>query len=73
LSEIVRDIRLGVVSTVQRIGKAPPQFAALSRKGCKYVKNDVLDAGAICEAAGRPTMRFVPLCRIAATVSELSR
>src|SRR6202051_766300 len=37
---------------------APP-FAAPHRKGGKHVKNDRLDAEAICEAAGRPHMRFV--------------
>jgi len=36
-----------------------PQFAAPYRKGGKHVKNDRLDAEAICEAAGRPHMRFV--------------
>jgi hypothetical protein len=30
-----------------------PQFAAPYRKGGKHVKNDRLDAEAICEAAGR--------------------
>src|ERR1700751_1560995 len=38
-----------------------PQFAAQYRKGGKHVKNDRLDAEAICEAAGRPHMRFVAL------------
>ncbi|EIM95310.1 transposase [Paraburkholderia hospita] len=38
-----------------------PQFAAPYRKGGKHVKNDRLDAEAICEAAGRPHMRFVPV------------
>jgi transposase len=36
-----------------------PQFAAPYRKGGRHVKNDRLDAEAICEAAGRPHMRFV--------------
>ncbi|QIE29639.1 IS110 family transposase [Caballeronia sp. SBC2] len=36
-----------------------PQLAAPYRKGGKHVKNDRLDAEAICEAAGRPHMRFV--------------
>ncbi|HKR43786.1 MAG TPA: IS110 family transposase [Paraburkholderia sp.] len=36
-----------------------PQFAAAYRKGGKHVKNDRLDAEAICEAASRPHMRFV--------------
>jgi transposase len=38
-----------------------PQFAAAYRKGGKHVKNDRLDAEAICEAASRPHMRFVAL------------
>ncbi|SKC44768.1 Transposase [Burkholderia sp. YR290] len=38
-----------------------PQFVAPYRKGGKHVKNDRLDAEAICEAAGRPHMRFVPV------------
>ncbi|MEX3953952.1 IS110 family transposase [Paraburkholderia sp. EG287B] len=38
-----------------------PQFAAPYRKGGKHVKNDRLDAEAICEAAGRPHMRFVAI------------
>ncbi|MGF6931954.1 hypothetical protein OKW41_001093 [Paraburkholderia sp. UCT70] len=33
-----------------------PQFAAAYRKGGKHVKNDRLDAEAICEAASRPHM-----------------
>ncbi|KVP29315.1 IS110 family transposase, partial [Burkholderia ubonensis] len=36
-----------------------PQFAAPYRKGGTRVKNDALDAEAICEAASRPHMRFV--------------
>ncbi|RQS14615.1 IS110 family transposase [Burkholderia sp. Bp9002] len=36
-----------------------PQFAAPYRKGGSRVKNDALDAEAICEAASRPHMRFV--------------
>ncbi|KWO82402.1 transposase [Burkholderia ubonensis] len=39
----------------------PPQFAAPYRKGGARVKNDALDAEAICEAASRPHMRFVPV------------
>lgn len=39
----------------------PPQFAAPYRKGGAGVKNDALDAEAICEAASRPHMRFVPV------------
>jgi hypothetical protein len=31
-----------------------PQFVAPYRKGGKHVKNDALDAEAICEAASRP-------------------
>jgi transposase len=38
-----------------------PQFVTPYRKGGKHVKNDALDAEAICEAASRPHMRFVPL------------
>jgi transposase len=38
-----------------------PQFVAPYRKGGKHVKNDRLDAEAICEAAGRPHMRFMPV------------
>jgi transposase len=38
-----------------------PQFAAPYRKGGKHVKNDARDAEAICEAASRPHMRFVPV------------
>jgi transposase len=38
-----------------------PQFVAPYRKGGKHVKNDALDAEAICEAASRPHMRFVPI------------
>src|SRR5260370_37323487 len=38
-----------------------PQFAAPYRKGGKRVKNDARDAEAICEAASRPSMRFVPV------------
>ena len=38
-----------------------PQFAAPYRKGGQSVKNDKLDAEAICEAASRPHMRFVAL------------
>ncbi|MFL9860022.1 IS110 family transposase, partial [Paraburkholderia madseniana] len=39
----------------------PPQFAAPYRKGGSSVKNDALDAEAICEAASRPHMRYVPI------------
>jgi transposase len=35
-----------------------PQFVSPYRKGSK---NDHNDAQAICEAAGRPNMRFVPV------------
>jgi transposase len=38
-----------------------PQFVTPYRKGGKQVKNDALDAEAICEAASRPHMRFVPI------------
>jgi len=39
----------------------PPQFVAPYRKGGSQTKNDAQDAEAICEAAGRPNMRFVPI------------
>ncbi|MEM5331983.1 IS110 family transposase [Paraburkholderia sp. JHI2823] len=39
----------------------PPQFVAPYRKGGTRTKNDAQDAEAICEAAGRPNMRFVPV------------
>lgn len=39
----------------------PPQFVAPYRKGGAHVKNDALDAEAICEAANSPSMRFAPL------------
>ena len=39
----------------------PPQFVAPYRKGGVHVKNDAVDAEAICEAASRPHMRFVPI------------
>jgi transposase len=38
-----------------------PQFVAPYRKGGASCKNDAADAEAICEAAARPTMRFVPI------------
>jgi hypothetical protein len=38
-----------------------PQFVAPYRKGGTPVKNDAVDAEAICEAASRPHMRFVPV------------
>ncbi|RDJ97169.1 IS110 family transposase [Cupriavidus lacunae] len=39
----------------------PPQFVAPYRKGGSRMKNDALDAEAVCEAASRPQMRFVPV------------
>ncbi|MGF6439586.1 IS110 family transposase [Paraburkholderia youngii] len=39
----------------------PPQFVAPYRKGGAQIKNDAQDAEAVCEAAGRPNMRFVPV------------
>jgi transposase len=39
----------------------PPQFVAPYPKGGARVKNDALDAEAICEAASRPHMRFLPV------------
>lgn len=38
-----------------------PQFVAPYRKSGKAGKNDQNDAEAICEAVGRPNMRFVPI------------
>lgn len=38
-----------------------PGFVAPYRQGGRPVKNDRNDARAICEAAGRPSMRFVPV------------
>lgn len=37
----------------------PPQVVVPYRKRGVYVKNDAVDAEAICEAASRPHMRFV--------------
>ena len=37
------------------------QFVSPYRKGGKAGKNDKTDAEAICEAVGRPAMRFVPV------------
>jgi transposase len=39
----------------------PPQFVVPNRKGGARVKNDARGAEAICEAASRPQMRFVPV------------
>ena len=50
LREMGHDVRL-----------IPSQFAAPYRKGGARVKNDALDAEAICEAASRPHMRYVPI------------
>ncbi len=48
--------------TLQRFGHTvrlmAPQFV---KPYVKSNKNDVADAEAICEAVGRPTMRFVPI------------
>ena len=38
-----------------------PSFIAPYRMEGKGGKNDMTDAAAICEAASRPTMRFVPI------------
>jgi transposase len=38
-----------------------PKFVAPYRMSGKQGKNDANDAAAICEAAGRPAMRFVPM------------
>jgi transposase len=38
-----------------------PKFVSPYRMSGKQGKNDANDAAAICEAAGRPTMRFVPM------------
>lgn len=42
----------------QEVRIMPPSYV----KGCvKRGKSDAIDAEAICEAVGRPTMRFVPV------------
>ena len=41
------------------------QFVGPYRMGGRSAKNDAADAAAICEAASRPTMRFVPIKSIA--------
>ena len=38
-----------------------PKFVAPYRMSGKFGKNDAADAAAVCEAASRPKMRFVPL------------
>ena len=38
-----------------------PHLAAPYRQAGKHGKNDANDAAAVCEAAGRPKMRFVPI------------
>lgn len=38
-----------------------PGFVAPYRQGGRHAKNDRNDARAVCEAAGRPSMRFVPI------------
>lgn len=38
-----------------------PKFVAPYRMSGRQGKNDANDAAAICEAAGRPAMRFVPM------------
>lgn len=38
-----------------------PKFVAPYRMGGRRGKNDPADAAAICEAAPRPNMRFVPI------------
>ncbi len=38
-----------------------PKFVTPYRMGGKHGKNDAADAAAICEAVGRPNMRFVPI------------
>jgi transposase len=38
-----------------------PKFVTLYRMSGKKGKNDAADAAAICEAATRPNMRFVPI------------
>ncbi|KMZ11274.1 Mobile element protein [Candidatus Burkholderia humilis] len=50
LREMGHDVRL-----------IPPQFVVPYRKGGVRVKNDALDAEAICEAASRTHMRYVPV------------
>jgi len=48
-----------------KLGHTPriidPKFVIPYRHGGRTTKNDRNDARAICEAAGRPTMRFVPI------------
>lgn len=39
----------------------PGHFVAPYRMAGKIGKNDANDAAALCEAAGRPHMRFVPV------------
>jgi transposase len=49
-----------------------PQFV---KPYLKTIKSDIADAEAICEAAGRPNMRFVPVksCRLGAKLVPNSR
>lgn len=44
-----------------------PQFV---KPYVKTNKNDVADAEAICEAVGRPNMRFVPLFQSSTSISR---
>jgi transposase len=54
-SAVIGGVQLG--HTVRLI---PPAYV---KPFVKRQKNDVADAEAICEAAQRPNMRFVPLSR----------
>lgn len=50
---------------LRKLGHDPriidPGLVAPYRQGGRHVKNDRNDARAVCEAAGRPNMRFVPI------------
>jgi transposase len=50
---------------LQALGHTPrivaPKFVSPYRMSGRQGKNDAQDAAAICEAAGRPAMRFVPM------------
>jgi transposase len=47
---------------IQALGHEPRLVpAAYARMYVKRGKNDAADAGAVCEATGRPSMRFVPV------------
>lgn len=50
-----------LVSMGHTVKLIAPQFVAPYRKGGVSGKNDAADAEAICEAASRPSMRYVPI------------